>query len=354
MDLSPFPVSNPAVRPVLTIDYTVAPPPVLDFGDAPDTYGTVLSSNGARHSVGGPHLGATVDGETDGQPSASANRDQDDDGVFPIANMVALPATSTTASFRIIASQAAKLDAWIDFNQDGTFDQLTEHLGGTSRALVAGDNVVTFTVPSGAMSGQTYGRFRISSAGGLGPKGLAPDGEVEDYALSIFDGRSTPVTALSLPSGSSAIALVGADLVARNGAQELFRAPSSAVGQLDVASPLADAAVSLTGGWTLGAPLFVGADFFRMATQSGVTVHIAGLHPWQNPVKPSDVNNSGNVTPLDVLLCINWINSRGVGDLPVPPTPAASPDEQYLDINGDDNITPLDNRQPKPKPSIRR
>jgi Ca2+-binding RTX toxin-like protein len=45
---------------------------------------------------------------------------------------------------------------------------------------------VAFVVPGTASVGSTYARFRISSAGGLGPTGLAADGEVEDYALRLM------------------------------------------------------------------------------------------------------------------------------------------------------------------------
>jgi hypothetical protein len=48
-----------------------------DFGDAPDPmYPTLLANNGARHTSGtGPHLGVSVDAESDGQPNATATGD---------------------------------------------------------------------------------------------------------------------------------------------------------------------------------------------------------------------------------------------------------------------------------------
>lgn len=70
-------------------DYLVGEEPVdeYDFGDAPDpTYPILLASNGARHIINGPRLGASVDVEADGQPSATATGDDvggtdDEDGV---------------------------------------------------------------------------------------------------------------------------------------------------------------------------------------------------------------------------------------------------------------------------------
>ncbi|WP_420147566.1 hypothetical protein, partial [Spirosoma sp.] len=57
----------------------------LDFGDAPDSYGTLLSSNGARHTpytnvyLGGS-FGGNYDAETDGQPGPMADGDDLHDG----------------------------------------------------------------------------------------------------------------------------------------------------------------------------------------------------------------------------------------------------------------------------------
>ncbi|MGB0581373.1 MAG: hypothetical protein ACPGVU_16865 [Limisphaerales bacterium] len=41
-------------------------PPSLDFGDSPDRP-TLLADDSARHAVGGPRLGTTIDTEADGQ-----------------------------------------------------------------------------------------------------------------------------------------------------------------------------------------------------------------------------------------------------------------------------------------------
>ncbi|MFO1065648.1 MAG: dockerin type I domain-containing protein [Pirellulales bacterium] len=59
---------------------------------------------------------------------------------------------------------------------------------------------------------------------------------------------------------------------------------------------------------------------------------------WQNWRRPLDVNNDGVTTPLDVLLIINTINSKGKGQLSslgVSATP-------YIDTNGDAGLSPLD------------
>lgn len=68
----------------------------------------------------------------------------------------------------------------------------------------------------------------------------------------------------------------------------------------------------------------------------------AGLwSTWQNPRNPLDVNNDGDVTPLDALVQINYINGKQSGPLPIPPVPPSVP-PPFLDASGNDEISPQD------------
>ena len=163
--------------------------PLQDFGDAPDSpYPTLLASNGASHGIaGGLYLGAGVDAETDGQPNADASGDDaagtagDEDGVA----FTSLLVPGETATIEVSSSAAGKLDAWIDFDADGSWLQTGDRIF-ESRPLAPGVNTLTFMVPAAAAaSGKTFARFRVSSAGGLSCTGPAGDGEVEDYQVVV-------------------------------------------------------------------------------------------------------------------------------------------------------------------------
>ena len=52
--------------------------------------------------------------------------------------------------------------------------------------LNGGVETVSVAVPGDALAGDTFSRFRISRDGGLGPLGLADNGEVEDYGVKVF------------------------------------------------------------------------------------------------------------------------------------------------------------------------
>jgi hypothetical protein len=168
-------------------DIPFEPVDLFDFGDAPDTYGTTLGTDGARHAlvVGGPYLGPSVDAEKDGQPLVGADGDDihtqnDADGVVFLS-----PVTpGFPAYIQVTGSAGACLDAWIDFGGDGVFDEPEDRIA-MGFTLSGGDDMLVFDVPEDATLGLTYARFRVSSACGLGPTGLAPDGEVEDYALNL-------------------------------------------------------------------------------------------------------------------------------------------------------------------------
>jgi hypothetical protein len=161
----------------------------IDFGDAPDgPYPTLLASNGARHMIQrGMYLGAAIDAEPDGQPSLNADGDDlnppmaidDEDGVAA-GPFVAGQTTNIT----ITASQNGLVDAWIDFNGDGSWGGPGEQILA-SVPVMAGPNVFAVPVPFHAVGGPTYARYRYSSAGGLAPTGQAADGEVEDYLYEI-------------------------------------------------------------------------------------------------------------------------------------------------------------------------
>jgi hypothetical protein len=159
----------------------------LDFGDAPGfDYPTLLADDGARHEIHSYlFLGQVIDSEHDGQPTVDATGDNldgidDDDGIVFTSLLIAGHQVTLEAD----VFGAGLLNAWIDFNIDGDWDDVGEQIFA-DEAMTDGLNSLAFDVPAYAALGQTFARFRLASAGGLTPIGLAWDGEVEDYATSI-------------------------------------------------------------------------------------------------------------------------------------------------------------------------
>ena len=57
---------------------------------------------------------------------------------------------------------------------------------------------------------------------------------------------------------------------------------------------------------------------------------------WHNFTSPMDVDADGNISPLDILEIINYVNVFGSGDVPIGTAPP------YYDVDGDNQISPLD------------
>ena len=171
-------------------------PPLVDFGDAPDgpdepNYPTTSPRNGARHIVRqtGPRLGQLLDADDGLMNNSSATADDDDqfddeDGVTFLTPI--LP--GCTGMVAVVSTLPAKLDAWIDFNGDGDWDDPAEQIF-QSVSVDTGTNILSFNAPNGPPSvflrRPAYSRFRLSTAGNLNYFGLASDGEVEDYIAPV-------------------------------------------------------------------------------------------------------------------------------------------------------------------------
>ena len=164
----------------------------LDFGDAPESgtaFPTVLANGGARHVLGsGLFLGATVDAEADGQPDAQAAGDGADEDGVTFATLTA--GTNAAVTVAATVPGTAVLNAWFDFNVDGDWDDAGEQVF-VDQALNNGANNLTVTVPAGALAGQALARFRVASIAGYSYGGLAKDGEVEDYRVTIGSGKGS-------------------------------------------------------------------------------------------------------------------------------------------------------------------
>jgi len=191
---------------------------LVDFGDAPDKYGTLAESDGARHNlIENFYLGEGVDAEIDGQPTADASGDgSTDDGILirtpdpnnsgqflnftlrdGINNQIYITSKAPTG-----ATSFGFLDAWIDLDGNGDFSGPDEHIiNSIALTRDAVDPIgspsglgqlITISNLAGAQEGDTFMRFRLSSTGGLSPTGLAEDGEVEDYQVTIGTASVNP------------------------------------------------------------------------------------------------------------------------------------------------------------------
>jgi hypothetical protein len=175
-----------------TVMITVVETADSDWGDAPEFsssvgggYPTRAASGGASHTIGGPWLGAMApDGEADGHPDSAAmgddnNNIDDEDGAF----IPGLQQGKTAMIEIVVGGGGGYVDAWIDWNGNHLWEHPQEQIHAGH--LPDGTHAISVLVPDASITGQTFARFRISSAGGLPPAGSAPDGEVEDYGVQI-------------------------------------------------------------------------------------------------------------------------------------------------------------------------
>lgn len=153
-----------------------------DYGDAPDpTYPTLITSGGARHIYYPDiRLGDLINPKANGLQSPGANADVDDDGVT--FDRTLLP--GGVGIVTVTPSVAGNLSAWVDWNQDGDWNDPGEQIFN-GRAVTAGANTLNFNISTTAKLGTSFARFRFSTGAISGPAGDAIDGEVEDYQVTV-------------------------------------------------------------------------------------------------------------------------------------------------------------------------
>ena len=168
-----------------------------DYADAP-TSGTNYGD--PSHTVfNGVYLGAgEPDAESAAQPTVDADGDDrigtdDEDGI----TLPALTQGQTATITATVAGSGGRLQAWIDFDGNGTFDageQIATDLqdgGGLDTNAASGIIDFDVAVPISAVTTQTYARFRWSTTVGLNATETSSNGEVEDYNLTISPGGVT-------------------------------------------------------------------------------------------------------------------------------------------------------------------
>ncbi|MHC4875262.1 MAG: Ig-like domain-containing protein [Planctomycetota bacterium] len=194
--------------------------PPQDYGDAPDPapgtdsedYRTTHDDNGPAHAVDSRlSLGVNIDADSGVLQNATADADDvdgalpdDEDGIVSILDLAAIEGSSPTVTVLVSNSMPAeaRLYGWIDYNQDGVFDNSLERADITIPAASGSSRyVLTFSVVPENSAGTTYARFRLSTdPAAADPIGPVDDGEVEDYPFEIFaasGGYARSVTQIS-------------------------------------------------------------------------------------------------------------------------------------------------------------
>ncbi len=242
-----FPVNNNVIQnypnPLATIgvvvnDASECPIVPMDFGDAPNSYGTNGGPLAARHLLVdnlrlGNVTGQTVIRDLHGFANANANGDDvnnyngsvqgppdDEDGVatpFPLLETTSTSYTLPNITVFNNTGTTATLYGWIDFNRDGQFQQnerATVTVPSNSNPQTV--SLVWSTLP-GMRGGASYLRLRLSTAtttisalgtgndGAFLATGYAPDGEIEDYPILISGVTAVTLSSFQVQSHSGVI-----------------------------------------------------------------------------------------------------------------------------------------------------
>lgn len=126
------------------------------------------------------------------------DNDDDEDGITFTSPLTPGVSADVNVLVDCTANEGGYLNAWVDFNADGDWNDSGEQIFTNLWLDVLDDPDtptpydLSFDVPIDAIPGTTYARFRISSEEGLSPTGEAYNGEVEDYMIEIEEEEPPP------------------------------------------------------------------------------------------------------------------------------------------------------------------
>jgi hypothetical protein len=169
-----------AVAPV--IDESIAS--TTDYGDAPDSYGTTLFSNGARHGVSNNYLGNNI--TTEHNANVYPKTDQDD-GITFITPLLA----GSDSLIEVKTTGAGYLNIWGDWDRDGQFSPEEKLI--SDKYMDNTTEVFLVNTPISALNGFTWTRARFTSIAAIVASGGAPDGEVEDYRVLVTNAGNSQI-----------------------------------------------------------------------------------------------------------------------------------------------------------------
>jgi len=200
------------------------------------------------------------------------------------------PLNVTSGSFTSYSSDQVMV--WIDFNQDGDFDDAGEDVLVTaeSNSPWAG----TIAIPSGAYNGNTRMRIRMHDAS-LGANytacGASSYGQVEDYTVSISGGVNNPASSYTYTwkVAGSPIGTGSPLTVAVNGATTYTAVVTNSAG----CESSADVTVSVN-------PVPASPSYFGFSFQCGAQI----------PVGTVVTSNSGEPTPV-----FRWYDDQFAGNV---------------------------------------
>lgn len=290
-----------------------------DYSDAPLSYGVI-----SHPILPGLNLGAAVDGEVTAAVSANADGDDlnkttnDDDGIkfssalYPGAH-VTYDVTATTSytttvtgstTPTTITNGAGRLNAWVDFNRNGTFED-SEKVASDLK-LLGGVHSLAFDVPADASPGLTIARFRYGYTRNQSPNGADIAGEVEDYQVRILGETPDAVDDVYSVALSSRTRLnvLANDIASYNGPIKVASVTRPQSGTVAIAAD----GLSLT--YTSGSSPVADTFTYTIVDQKGAmdtaTVMVNVLPNFVNPIAADDSfdvleNSTSTDNPLNVL-----------------------------------------------------
>ncbi len=168
-----------------------------DLGDAPASYG--ITSNDIQAGI---RLGSAVDND------ATSGSDSEDDGVS-IGALAAGETGTVTITATTNGFAPGLVNGWIDFNNNGVFEGF-ENVVANGR--LEGTETFSFQVPTNAITGETWARFRLGYLRDAGPTGDGGVGEVEDYTVNIAGINVNPVDPVDPGTGSGTAPIANSDI----------------------------------------------------------------------------------------------------------------------------------------------
>jgi hypothetical protein len=207
------------------LDFAYATTVRYDYGDLPDSYSTLNSSDGARNIVPGSptlYLGEGVQTELNGQPTSPADGDgSEEDGVTFTTPSGGWKVGANANAITVEVIGSGYLYAWMDFNENGIFD-------GAAEFIIQGAPVSTGThnfdlvIPNalyGRADLELYARFRLLA------EPLLSDDDYED-AVQAYLSALAAGTPATLPGQRASIGFYG---TASNGETEDYQVPLGGV-----------------------------------------------------------------------------------------------------------------------------